>query len=63
MENRIVDLSAKGKSLANVKIQRGIFLGNALSPFLFVIPMMPLNNKQNALVDRNIQNRKKRSIA
>ena len=38
-----VELTAGGKSLAEVKIQTGIFLGDALSPLLFVIAMMPLN--------------------
>ena len=34
----------EGQSLAEVKIQRGIFQGAALSPLLFVIAMMPLNH-------------------
>ena len=33
-----------GKSLAEVKIQRGIFQGVALIPLLFVIVIMPLNH-------------------
>ena len=33
-----------GKSLAETKMQRGIFHGNALSPLLFIISMMPLNH-------------------
>ena len=37
------DLTAGGKSLVEAKIQRGIFQGDALSPFLFIIAMMPLN--------------------
>ena len=32
------------KMLTEVKIQRGIFQGNALSPLLFVIAMMPLSH-------------------
>ena len=36
--------TAGGKSLAEEKIQRGIFKGNALSPLLFAITMMPLNH-------------------
>ena len=39
-----VELTARGKSLAEVKIQRSIFQGDALSPLLFVIAMMPLNH-------------------
>ena len=34
-----------GRSLAETKIQSGIFQGDALSPLLFVIAMMPLNHK------------------
>ena len=37
-----VELTAGGKSLAETKIQRGIFQGDALSPLLFIIAMMPL---------------------
>ena len=37
-----VELTA-GQSLAEVKIQRGIFQGESLSPLLFVIAMMLLN--------------------
>ena len=39
-----VELTAGGRSLAETKIQRGIFLGDALSPLLFIIAMMPLNH-------------------
>ncbi len=38
-----VKLIAGGRSLAKTKIQRGIFQGNALSPLLFIIATMPLN--------------------
>ena len=43
MKNWNVELIAGGKTLAEVKIQRGIFIRDALSPLLFVIAMMPLN--------------------
>ena len=39
-----VELTAGGQSLSEVKIQRGIFQGDALSPLLIVIAMMPLNH-------------------
>ena len=39
-----VRLTSRGRSLAEAKIQRGIFQGGALSPLLFIIAMMPLNH-------------------
>ena len=39
-----VELTAGGKSLADVKIQGGIFRVDALSPLLFIIAMMPINH-------------------
>ena len=38
-----VELTAGGRSLAEAKIQRGIFQGDALSLLLFIIAMIPLN--------------------
>ena len=37
-----VKLTAGERSLAETKIQRGIFQGDALPPLLFIIAMMPL---------------------
>ena len=39
--NMRVELTTGGKSLAEVKILKGIFKGDALSPLLFVIAMTP----------------------
>ena len=39
-----VELTAGRKSLAEAKIQICIFQGDALSPSLFIIAMMPLNH-------------------
>ena len=39
-----VELTAGGRSIAETKIQRGIFQGDALSPLLFIIVMTPLNH-------------------
>ena len=44
MKNWRVELTAGGKSLAEKKIQRGIFQGDELSALLFIIAMMPLNH-------------------
>ena len=38
-----VELTTGGRSIAETNIQRGIFQGDALSPLLFIIAMMPLN--------------------
>ena len=39
-----VELTVGGKSLAETKIQKGIFTADALSPLLFIIAMMSLNH-------------------
>ena len=39
-----VELTAGGRRLAEAKVQRGIFQGDALSPLLVIIAMMPLNH-------------------
>ena len=44
MQTWRVELTAEGKSLAEVKIIRGIFQGDAQSLLLYVIAMMPLNH-------------------
>ena len=44
MQTWRVELTAGGRSLAETKIQRGIFQGDTLSPLLFIIAKMPLNH-------------------
>ena len=44
MKNWRVELTVGGKSLAKVKIQRGIFQGDVLLLLLLVITMVPLNH-------------------
>ena len=39
-----VELTAGGRSLAEIKIQGGIFQGDAQSLSLFIIAIMPLNH-------------------
>ena len=44
MQTWRVELTAGGRSIAETKIQRGIFQGDARSPLLFIIAIMPLNH-------------------
>ena len=44
MKNWRVELTARGKNLTEVKIQRCIFQGDVLSPLLIVIAMIPPNH-------------------
>ena len=44
MQTWRVELEGGGRSLAEIKTQRRIFQGDALSPLLFIIAMMPLNH-------------------
>ena len=44
IHEKLESWTAGGKSLAETKIQRGILQGDALSPLLFTIVMMPLNH-------------------
>ena len=44
MKNWKVELTAGGESLAEIKIQRGVFQGYSLSPLVFVMAMRSLNH-------------------
>ena len=44
MKNLRAELTTGGKSLAEVKIQRGIFQRDTLSPLIFLIAMIPFNH-------------------
>ena len=61
MKNWTVELTAGGKSLAETKIQRVIFQGDALSPLIFIIAMMPLNHILRKYTAGYKLDRKKRS--
>ena len=62
MQTWWVKLKAGGKILAEVKIQRGIFQGDALSSLLFVISMMPLNHILRKCIDRYKLNKSQEKI-
>ena len=60
MQTWEVELTVGGQSLAKINIQKGIFQGNALSPILFVITMMPLNHiLRKGAADTNSVNHRK----
>ena len=44
MKNQKAEITASGKTLAELEIQRVIFQLDVLSPLLFVIAMMPHNH-------------------
>ena len=60
MKNWRVELTERGKTLAEVKIQIGIFQGDVLAPLLFLIEMISLNLIQNTQGVTNLLNLKKR---
>ena len=61
MKNWRMELTARRKTLADVKILRYI-QGDVLPPLLFVIEMMPLNHiLGNAQADTNFMNRNKKN--
>ena len=50
MDSWNTDLTANGEKIGNIKIKRGIFQGDSLSPLLFVIALIPLS-----LILRNVK--------
>ena len=63
MENWNVELIARGQTLAEVKIQRGILKGDKILPLLFVIAMKSLKYVLKKYTKAsNLQNHKKRLI-
>ena len=59
-----VELMARGRSLSEAKLHRGIFQGDALSLLPYVIAMMPTqpHTQKIAQPDTNLVNCRKRSI-
>ena len=43
MKNYSCEATAKGKTIAKVKLKKGNFQGDSVSLLLFIIAMMPLN--------------------
>ena len=59
----IVELISGGRSLAEAKIQKSIFQGDALSLLLFIIAMNHLTTfSENAQLDKNLVDRRKITI-
>ena len=44
MKSRRVELISRVETLGEVPLKKGIFQGNALSPLLFVIALIPLTH-------------------
>ena len=62
-KNWRVELTEGERNLAETKIERGIFQGDALSYLPFMIAMMSLNDiLKNAPLGISLADRKKRSI-
>ena len=55
MQNWKTILTAGGKTLAEVQIKRGIFQGDALSPLLFVLSMIPMTKVLNKMTSNGYQ--------
>ena len=57
-----VESTAGGRILAEVKVQRGIFQGDALSPLLFITGIMTLNHILRKSTATNLVDHRKKSI-
>ena len=49
MQNWKTELTSNGEMLGDVRIRRGIFQGDALSPLLFVMAMIPISSVLNRM--------------